>query len=87
MTTQSAHWIAAARGLRRAGFGASGPQIDAVAAGDWSAYLDAVLGADPDADPGAQATPMPAFDTPGARRARRRRGPPASSTPPSCRRR
>ncbi len=65
MTTQSAHWIATARGLRRAGFGASGPQIDAVAAGDWSAYLDAALGADPDADPGAQATPLPAFDTPG----------------------
>jgi len=64
MTTQSAHWIATARGLRRAGFGASGPQIDAVAAGDWSAYLDAALGSDPDADPGAQATPLPAFDTP-----------------------
>ncbi len=65
MTTQSAHWIATSRGLRRAGFGASGPQIDAVAAGDWSAYLDAALGADPDADPGAKATPLPAFDTPG----------------------
>ena len=64
MTAQSAHWIATARGLRRAGFGASGPQIDAVAAGDWSAYLDGALGSDPDADPGAQATPLPAFDTP-----------------------
>jgi hypothetical protein len=47
MTTQSAHWIATARGLRRAGVGTTGSQIDAVAAGDWSGYLDAALGADP----------------------------------------
>jgi uncharacterized protein (DUF1800 family) len=64
MTTQSARWIATARGLRRAGFGASGPQIDAIAAEDWSAYLDTALDADPDKDPGARKTPLPAFDTP-----------------------
>lgn len=45
--------------LRRAGFGTSGPQVDAVAGQDWSAYLDAALSANPDADPGAVATPMP----------------------------
>ncbi len=61
MSTQSAQWIATARLLRRAGFGATGSQIDALADQDWSVYLDAVLNADPEADPGAQATPMPSF--------------------------
>ena len=42
-----------------AGFGATGAQVDAVAAKDWSSYLDAALAADPEADPGALATPMP----------------------------
>jgi uncharacterized protein (DUF1800 family) len=50
--------------LRRVGFGASGPQIDAVAGQDWSTYLDTVLGLDPDADPGAVATPRPTPTTP-----------------------
>jgi uncharacterized protein (DUF1800 family) len=50
--------------LRRAGFGATGPQIDAVASQDWSVYLDAALGLDPDADPGALATPRPMPTTP-----------------------
>lgn len=50
--------------LRRAGFGASGPQIDAVAGQDWSTYLDTVLSLDPDADPGAVATPRPLPITP-----------------------
>jgi uncharacterized protein (DUF1800 family) len=50
--------------LRRAGFGATGPQIDAVANQDWSVYLDQALGADPDADPGAVATPRPMPVTP-----------------------
>jgi uncharacterized protein (DUF1800 family) len=45
--------------MRRAGFGVTGPQVDAVAAQDWSGYVDSALGADPDADPGAVATPMP----------------------------
>ena len=47
---------------------------------DWPAYVDAMLGANPDADPGAVATPMP---TPGsAARPRQRRdasGPQSSS--------
>lgn len=61
MSTQSEQWIATARLLRRTGFGATGPQIDVIAGQDWSTYLDAVLDADPEADPGAAATPMPAF--------------------------
>lgn len=64
MSSQSARWLATARLLRRAGFGATGPQIDAVANQDWSVYLDQALGADPDADPGAVATPRPMPVTP-----------------------
>jgi uncharacterized protein (DUF1800 family) len=52
--------------LRRAGFGATGPQVDAVVAQDWSSYLDRALGSDPDADPGAAATPMPSLRPPGS---------------------
>ena len=48
-----------ARVLRRSGFGAAGPEIDAVS--DPAAYLRAALAADPEADPGARATPMPQF--------------------------
>jgi uncharacterized protein (DUF1800 family) len=50
--------------LRRAGFGATGPQIDAVVNQDWSAYLDQALDLDPDTDPGAVATPRPMPVTP-----------------------
>ncbi len=64
---QTDRWIGTARMLRRAGFGVTGPQVDAVAAGDWSAYVDAALAADPDADPGARATPMPTLAAPGKR--------------------
>ncbi|WP_099223585.1 DUF1800 domain-containing protein [Mycobacterium persicum] len=64
MAGQSARWITTARVLRRAGFGASGPEVDAVAGQDWPAYLDAALAADPDADPGARETPMPELATP-----------------------
>jgi uncharacterized protein (DUF1800 family) len=63
MAGQSDGWITTARLLRRAGFGVTGPQVDAVAAQDWSKYVDATLGADPDADPGAVATPMPTLPT------------------------
>jgi hypothetical protein len=47
--------------LHRAGFGVTGAEVDAVVARDWPSYVDAVLGADPDADPGAVATPMPSL--------------------------
>ncbi|MCV7011254.1 DUF1800 domain-containing protein [Mycolicibacterium madagascariense] len=46
--------------LRRAGFGTTGAQVDAVVAQGAPAYLDGALDLDPDADPGAIATPMPA---------------------------
>ncbi|MQY19904.1 hypothetical protein NRB20_29990 [Nocardia sp. RB20] len=51
-----------ARVLRRSGFGASGPEVDAVS--DPAAYLRAAIAADPEADPGARATPMPQFAPP-----------------------
>ena len=59
MAGQSDGWITAARVLRRTGFGVTGQQVDAVATQNWPKYVDAVLAADPDADPGAVATPMP----------------------------
>jgi uncharacterized protein (DUF1800 family) len=63
---QSARWITTARALRRAGFGVTGPEVDAALAADWSSYVDAMLNANPDADPGALATPMPALQSPRA---------------------
>ncbi len=64
MPGQSAQWIATARVLRRAGFGVTGPEVDAVVSRDWPSYVDAMLGANPDADPGAIATSMPALVEP-----------------------
>ncbi len=61
MAGQSDGWITTARVLRRVGFGVTGPQVDAVAGQDWPRYVDTALAADPDADPGALATPMPAL--------------------------
>ena len=59
MAGQSNGWITTARVLRRAGFGATGAQVDAVSGQNWSNYVDAALAADPATDPGAVATPMP----------------------------
>lgn len=64
MAGQSARWITTARVLRRAGFGVSGREVDAVAGQDWAARLDDILAADPDADPGARETPMPVLPAP-----------------------
>ncbi|MGK2869324.1 MAG: DUF1800 domain-containing protein [Mycobacterium sp.] len=50
--------------LRRSGFGTTGTEVDSVVQRDWSAYLDEALGANPDADPGAVATPMGSYSTP-----------------------
>jgi uncharacterized protein (DUF1800 family) len=61
MPGQSSQWVATARALRRAGFGVTGPEVDAAVRQDWSSYVNAMLGANPDADPGAVATPMPTF--------------------------
>nr|WP_313775638.1 DUF1800 family protein [Mycobacterium sp.] len=59
MSNQSDRWIATARLLRCTGFGTTGRAVDALVDQDLSAYLDRVLSTDPDADPGAMATPMP----------------------------
>lgn len=59
MAGQSNGWITTARMLRRVGFGTTGQQVDAIARQNWSAYVDTALRADPEADPGAVATPMP----------------------------
>ena len=64
MAGQSTQWVATARVLRRAGFGVTGPEVDAAVTRDWPAYVDAMLGADPNADPGAAATPMPSLAEP-----------------------
>ena len=64
MAGQSPGWIATARVLRRAGFGVTGPEVDAVATRDWPSYVDAVLSANPEADPGVHATPMPSLPEP-----------------------
>src|ERR1700761_1275280 len=63
---QSTGWVAAARVLRRTGFGATGPEVDALADRDWPAHVDAMLSANPDADPGAVATPLPTLHPPRA---------------------
>jgi uncharacterized protein (DUF1800 family) len=67
MATQSPEWIAAARLVRRAGFGASGRVVDAVVAQGLSAYVVAALAGAPDDDPGARATPMPSLAAPDRR--------------------
>lgn len=53
-----------ARVLRRCGFGATGAEVDAVVGQNWPGYVDAALAADPDADRGALATPMPSLPPP-----------------------
>jgi uncharacterized protein (DUF1800 family) len=62
MGSQSAQWMRTARVLRRAGFGATGSDIDATP--DPVAYLRTALASDPEADPGARATPMPQLIAP-----------------------
>ncbi|OBB92530.1 DUF1800 domain-containing protein [Mycobacterium sp. 852002-40037_SCH5390672] len=64
MAAQSPVWVSTARMLRRAGFGVTGPEVDAAVGRDWPGHVDSMLATDPDADPGALATPLPAFATP-----------------------
>jgi uncharacterized protein (DUF1800 family) len=64
MPGQSTRWITTARVLRRTGFGTTGPEVDAVVGQYWPAYVDAALAANPDADRGAIATPMPTLPPP-----------------------
>lgn len=64
MAGQSQRWIMTARVLRRCGFGVTGAEVDAVVGQNWPSYVDAALAADPGADRGALATPMPALPPP-----------------------
>lgn len=59
MATQSDTWLAAARLVRRTGFGATGAEVDAAVRMGVAGYVEAILAADPAADPGALATPSP----------------------------
>ncbi|MCW2525300.1 MAG: hypothetical protein JWM76_160 [Pseudonocardiales bacterium] len=61
MGAQSAEWIAMARVVRRAGWGATGPEIDAAVLVGRAAYIDSLV-AIPSTDRGAAATPSPSFD-------------------------
>ena len=54
-------WAAAARIVRRTGFGATGAQVDAALREGTAAYIARMLAADPQADPGAKKTPAPTF--------------------------
>lgn len=59
MAGQLDGWTTTARLLRRSGFGVTGTQVDTVAKQNWPDYVDAALRSDPEADPGAVATPVP----------------------------
>jgi uncharacterized protein (DUF1800 family) len=60
VSTQSSEWIAAARLLRRTGFGTTGAAVDSVLKfDDLPTYVDLALDADPRGDAGAEATPLP----------------------------
>ncbi len=59
-------WDAAARLLRRTGFGTTGSEVDAALKVGLDAWLAAALRADPASDPGVAATPAPAFAPPAA---------------------
>jgi uncharacterized protein (DUF1800 family) len=63
MSAQSAAWIAAARVVRRAGFGATGPAVDAALRAGIPTYVAGIVAADPATDPGVRATPPPVFAT------------------------
>ena len=57
----ASEWAAAARLVRRTGFGASGPEVDAAVKDGPARYVARVLAADPNADAGARRTPPPTF--------------------------
>jgi uncharacterized protein (DUF1800 family) len=59
---QPTQWMTVARVLRRAGFGVTGPEVDAALGRDWPGFVDAILAGDPAADPGAIATPVPRLE-------------------------
>ncbi|MGI8680502.1 MAG: DUF1800 domain-containing protein [Jatrophihabitans sp.] len=60
-TGTDSEWAAAARLVRRTGFGATGTDVDAARKLGPAAYVARVVGADPSTDPGAKRTPPPTF--------------------------
>ncbi|WP_375481952.1 DUF1800 family protein [uncultured Jatrophihabitans sp.] len=58
----TSEWAAAARLVRRTGFGATGTEVDAVVKQGMAAFVTRTLAADPDADAGARRTPVPHFE-------------------------
>ena len=60
----SGSWAATARLLRRAGFGATGAEVDAADHLGASAWLEQALTADPAADPAVRSTPAPTIAAP-----------------------
>ena len=65
MVAMSSEWSAAARLVRRTGFGATGAEVEAAIKEGLTAYVARVVGAGPESDPGAKATPPPTFSSPG----------------------
>lgn len=57
----ASQWAAAARLVRRIGFGAVGSDVDAALKEGSHAYVARILAADPAQDPGAKKTPVPTF--------------------------
>ena len=58
----ASEWAAAARLVRRTGFGATGSTVDAVVKEGAAHYVSRILAADPKSDPGAKQTPPPTFE-------------------------
>ena len=58
---QDRDWLSAARLVRRAGFGATGTQVDAVVSSGRAAFLSAALSSDQSADKGLAPLPAPTF--------------------------
>ena len=58
----SAQWIAAARLVRRTGFGATGAEVDAAVKAGPAAFVRSALATSSTQDPGGRATPTPSFD-------------------------
>src|SRR5664279_6223400 len=75
-------WLSAAQLVRRAGFGATGTQVDAVVSSGRAAFVVAALGSDQSADKGLAPLPAPTLPAgPTAGKDRPHRGPQGSSGP------
>ncbi|HLY33362.1 MAG TPA: DUF1800 family protein, partial [Jatrophihabitantaceae bacterium] len=61
VVSSSPEWVAAARLVRRTGFGATGADVDAVVRVGVPHYVSSILAMDPSADAGAARTPPPSL--------------------------